>query len=67
MITIPKSNEDLLKDCRVDTFRSSGKGGQHANKTDSAIRLTHLGSGIVVVCHDAVSYTHLPLPTILLV
>ena len=52
MIAIPKSNEDLLKDCRVDTFRSSGKGGQHANKTDSAIRLTHLGSGVVVVCLD---------------
>ena len=52
MITIPKSNEDLLKDCRVDTFRSSGKGGQHANKTDSAIRLTHLASGIVAVCQD---------------
>ena len=52
MIAIPKSNEDLLKDCRVDTFRSSGKGGQHANKTDSAIRLTHLASRIVVVCQD---------------
>ena len=47
---IPSSDNDLLLECKVETFRSGGKGGQHANKTESAVRLTHLKSGVKVVC-----------------
>ena len=48
MIKLPESDEDLLRECEVETFRSSGPGGQHVNKTESAVRLRHRPSGVVV-------------------
>ncbi len=45
----PREDAGLLAECRVDTFRSGGKGGQHQNKVESGVRLTHRPTGLVVV------------------
>lgn len=49
---IPQSDEKLLAQCEVETFRSSGPGGQNVNRRETAVRLRHLPSGIVVTCQE---------------
>ena len=44
---IPETDEELLSQCRVETFMSGGKGGQHQNRTESGVRLVHLPTGLV--------------------
>lgn len=50
IIHLPASDEELLSLCEIQTYRSSGSGGQHVNKTDTAVRLTY--KGITVTCQE---------------
>jgi peptide chain release factor 2 len=51
-VPVPESDEALLAQCRVETFRSGGPGGQHQNTTESGVRLVHLPTGVRVEARD---------------
>lgn len=52
MIRLPETDEELLRECEVETFRSGGPGGQHVNKVETGVRLRHVPSGVVVTCRE---------------
>ena len=49
---VPETDEELLSQCRVETFMSGGKGGQHQNRTESGVRLIHLPTEVVVMSRE---------------
>jgi protein subunit release factor A len=51
-VPIPADDDALLAECEVETFRSGGPGGQHQNKTESGVRLTHMPTGIRALARD---------------
>jgi protein subunit release factor B len=52
MFVLPESDEELLRECEVETFRSGGPGGQHVNKVETGVRLTHRATGLVATCRE---------------
>ena len=52
LIRLPESDEELLRECEAETFRSGGPGGQHQNKVETGVRLRHLPTGLVVTCRE---------------
>lgn len=52
VVRVSLDDETLLAECRIDTFRAGGKGGQHQNTTESGVRITHLPTGVSVEARD---------------
>ena len=51
-VTIPDSDEALLAECRIETFRAGGPGGQHQNKSETGVRIVHVPTGVRAIARD---------------